>query len=163
MSTTRILIDVPLEPAIGGRFQPTGFPDLGAAEFDRPDGAGGWVKSMLVESTQSMANRLEGMAWDDGAMVPVSVFTGLPYVSVVADGDGRYLTASRTESHRLASAFIKDSQLAGTSMVDEIKNRLGLRDDTPIPARAIAAAFFALDPFCLVHGVFFADSKLPGR
>lgn len=163
MSTTRILIDVPLEPAIGGRFQPTGFPDLGAAEFDRPDGKGGWVKSMLVESTQSMANRLEGMAWDDGVVAPVSVFTGLPYVSVVDAGDRRYLTSSRTESHRLASAFIKDSKLNGTSMVDEIKSRLGLRDDTPIPARSIAAAVFALDPFCLVHGVFFADSKWPGQ
>ncbi len=163
MSTTRILIDVPLEPAIGGRFQPTGFPDLGAAEFDRPDGAGGWVKSMLVESTQSMANRLEGMAWDDGAVAPVGVFNGLSYISVVDTGDGRYLTSSRTESHRLASAFIKDSKLAGTSMVDEIKSRLGLRDDTPIPARSIAAAVFALDPFCLVHGVFFADSKWPGQ
>jgi CRISPR-associated protein Csb1 len=163
MTTSRILFDVALEPAIGSRFQPTGFPDIGAADFDRPDGKGGWVKSVLVESTQSMANRLEGMAWDDGTGAPVDVFAGMPFVRVVDAGDGRYLTSSRTEAHRLASAFVKDSKLAGVSMVDEIKDRLGLRDDTPIPPRSIAAAIFALDPFCLLHGVFFADSKWPGQ
>jgi CRISPR-associated protein Csb1 len=163
MTTSRILFDVALEPAIGSRFQPTGFPDIGAADFDRPDGKGGWVKSVLVESTQSMANRLEGMAWNDGTGAPVDVFAGMPFVRVVDAGDGRYLTSSRTEAHRLASAFVKDSKLAGVSMVDEIKDRLGLRDDTPIPPRSIAAAIFALDPFCLLHGVFFADSKWPGQ
>jgi CRISPR-associated protein Csb1 len=163
MTTSRILFDVALKPAIGSRFQPTGFPDIGAADFDRPDGKGGWEKSVLVESTQSMANRLECMAWDDGVGAPVDVFAGLPYVRVVDASDGRYLTSSRTEAHRLASAFVKDSKLAGVSMVDEIKNRLGLRDDTPIPQRSIASAIFALDPFCLLHGVFFADSKWPGQ
>lgn len=163
MTTSRVLIDVELQPAIGSRFQPTGFPDIGAADFDRPDGNGGWTRSILVESTQSMANRLEGMAWDDGAGEPVALFAGLPYVQVVDAADGRYLTSSRTEAHRLASAFVKDSKLNGTSMLDEIKVRLGLRDDTPIPPRSIAAAVFALDPFCLIHGVFFADSKWPGQ
>jgi CRISPR-associated protein Csb1 len=154
----RLLIDVPLEPAIGSRFQPTGFPDIGHAEFRRPSGE----RSLLVESAQSMANRLEGTAWDDGTDAPLPLFDGLPYVRVVG-ADGRYLTSSRTEAHRLAAAFVKDAKLNGTSMVDEIKRRLGLRDDTPISMRAVAAAVFALDPFCLVHGVFFADSKWPGQ
>ncbi len=167
MTTSRILIDVALEPAIGSRFQPTGFPDIGTAEFDRPtvdaNGTRGWVKSVLVESTQSMANRLEGMAWDSASSEPAGPLKGLPYVRVIANDDGRYLTSSRTEAHRLASAFIKDSKLADTSMVDEIKARLGLRDDTPVPPRDIAAAIFALDPFCLIHGVFFADNRWPGQ
>ena len=167
MTTSRILIDVPLSPAIGSRFQPTGFPDIGAADFKRPvvdpDGTRRWVDSVLVESTQSMANRLEGMAWDAAENAPVGVFAGLPYLRVVDAGDGRYLTSSRVEAHRLASAFVKDSKLDGVSMVDVIKQRLGLRDDTPIPQRQIAAAIFALDPFCLIHGVFFADNRWPGQ
>ena len=62
MTNARLLLDVALEPAIGTRFQPTGFPDIGAAEFERPvrngDGVPTWERSLLVESAQSMANRL---------------------------------------------------------------------------------------------------------
>ena len=159
----RLLLDVPLQPTIGSRFQPTGFPDIGAAEFLRPlpDGAPP-ERCVLVESAQSMANRLEGTAWDDGEDAPVALFHGLPFVRVVNE-DGRYLTSSRTEAHRLASAFVKDAKLDGTEMRTVIKERLGLQDDTPTPLRQVASAVFALDPFCLVHGVFFADGKWPGQ
>lgn len=163
MTATRLLLDVPLAPAIGSRFQPTGFPDIGAADFKRPTGADTTVECLLVESAQSMANHLEGTAWDVASNGPHGVLSGLPYVRVVADDDGRFLTSSRLEAHRLASAFVKDSTLDGQSMVDVIRDRLGLRDDTPIPPRQIAAAVFALDPLCLVHGVFFADSAWPGQ
>lgn len=158
MTPNRILIDVPLEPAIGSRFQPTGFPDLGHAEFQRPDGE----NCLLVESAQSMANRLEGALWDDADQKPDPALEGLPYVRVLS-ADGSFLTASRTEAHRLASAFIKDSMLDGTSMVDVIKSRLKLVADSPLDHRVIAAEIFRLDPLCLIHGVFFADSKWPGQ
>ncbi len=165
--TNRIMLDVPMRPAIGTRFQPTGFPDLGAAEFDRPstddNGAPIWERALLVESAQSMANRLEGVAWDDGDNRPVDLFTGLPYVRVVHADTGEYLTSSRTEAHRLASALIKDATLDSTSMKTVVAERLGLRDDRPIPPRAIARAVLALDPFCLIHGVFFADRGWPGQ
>jgi CRISPR-associated protein Csb1 len=84
-------------------------------------------------------------------------------VQVVAADDGRYLTSSRTESHRLASAFVKQSDLDGQTMTTVIKDRLGLRDDTPLAPRQIARAVFALDPLCLIHGVFFADTLWPGQ
>lgn len=42
-------------------------------------------------------------------------------------------------------------------MKQVIRERLGLRDDTPLDHRAIARGVFALDPLCLVHGVFFAE------
>ncbi len=161
--TLRLLLDVPLTPAIGSRFQPTGFPDIGAAEFVRPAPDGPPVRCLLVESAQSMANRLESMAWDEQAQAPVPLFDGLPYVRVVAQDDGRYLTSSRTEAHRLASAFVKEAELGGKSMLEEIRQRLGLRDDTPTPLAQVAAAVFALDPFCLIHGVFFADRAWPGQ
>jgi CRISPR-associated protein Csb1 len=154
----RHLIDVPLAPAIGTRFQPTGFPDIGNAEFQRPGGG----RSLLVESAQSVANRLEGTAWNEAEEAPEALFAGMPYVRVVGS-DGRYLTSSRTEAHRMASAFVKEAKQGGQLMLDVIKDRLGLRDDTPIAMKSIAAAVFALDPFCLLHGVFFADSKWPGQ
>lgn len=158
----RQLIDVELVPVIGSRFQPTGFPDIGPARFDRPtrngDGRPGRPEpALLVESAQSMANHLEAVGWDRGAQQSVPQLAGLPYVRVVAQ-DGRYLTSSRTEAHRLASAFIKDSQLDGTNMKDVIRERLGLRDDTPLAPRDIARAVLALDPLCLIHGVFFAEA-----
>ena len=34
----RLLIQAKLRPIQGTRFQPTGFPDLGAATYDAPDG-----------------------------------------------------------------------------------------------------------------------------
>lgn len=153
----RELFDVELQPAIGSRFQPTGFPDIGAALFKRPDGEG-WVDCLLVESAQSMANRLEAVGWDAANLRPVPELEGLPYVRVVADDDGRYLTSSRTEAHRLASAFVKDARLEGTEMRTVIRDRLELRDDTPLAPRDIARAVFVLDPLCLLHGVFFAES-----
>jgi CRISPR-associated protein Csb1 len=122
-------------------------------------------QALIVESTQSMANHLEATAWDRSEQQPVDTFQGLPYVRVIAADDDRYLTSSRTEAHRLASAFVKHSTLDGTDMTQVIKERLKLRDDTPFTHRDIAQAVFALDPFCLIHGVFFADKPTvwPGQ
>lgn len=164
MSPSRIIVRAQLEPLAGSRFQPTGFPDLGAAIFERPLAEGGTQRCLLVESNQSMANRLEGMAWNPSAQAPVSLLADLPWVRVSAADDGRYLTSSRTEAHRLASAFVKSSTTAaGTDMVKEIHSRLALRDDTPLAPAAIAKAIFELDPLCLIHGVFFADKEWPGQ
>ena len=57
-----LLFEIPLKVRQGHRFQPTGFPDLGAAEFETSSG-----RSLLVESAQSMANRLEAVCWDENA------------------------------------------------------------------------------------------------
>lgn len=155
---SRQLFDVDLRPVNGSRFQPTGFPDIGAATFQRFDPEeGGWVDSLVIESAQSMANRLEGTAWDDATDEPNALFDGLPYVRVVHADDGEYLTSSRTEAHRLASAFVKDADLDGANMKTVLREKLGLRDDRPVAPRSIAKAIMALDPFCLVHGVFFAE------
>lgn len=156
---SRQLFDVELHPVNGSRFQPTGFPDIGAATFQRFDpGLNDWVDSLVLESAQSMANRLEGTAWDDATDEPVELFAGLPYVRVVHADDGEYLTSSRTEAHRLASAFVKDADFDGINMKTIIRDRLGLRDDRPVAPRSIAEAVMKLDLFCLVHGVFFAEN-----
>lgn len=170
MTTTtdaRQILDVPLEPALGSRIQPTGFPDLGAATFKKPDGLDDdgqprWREALLVESAQSMANHLEAVGWDRHEQAPAPALRGLPYVEVRAPDD-TYLTSSRTEAHRLASAFVRHSELDGQGMVEFIGDRLGLEDDRPLAARAIARQVFALDPLCLVHGVFFSDKAWPGQ
>jgi CRISPR-associated protein Csb1 len=157
----RTMFTIPLEPALGSRFQPTGFPDLGAALFDRPtrdeEGKLRWEKSLLVESPQSMANHLEATCWDPATTAPVASLAPLPWVRVV-NGEGDFISSSRLESHRLAASYVKDAKLGPAKMKDVIRERLGLRDNVPLAPRAIAAAVFRLDPLCLLHGVFFAES-----
>lgn len=160
----REMYTIDLRAVPSDRFQPTGFPDLGAAKFEKPVGSSEWIDAILVESAQSMANRFEAVGWDEARQEPAPPLRDLPWIKVVADGDGRYLTSSRTEAHRLASAFVKESESAdGEDMITKLGHLLELSDDTPLSASRIAAAIFALDPLCLVHGVFFADKKWPGQ
>ena len=148
-----------LAPIAGTRFQPTGFPDLGAATYASPtDGR----RLLLVESAQSMANRLEEQLWDRAANTPTAIVAGIPYVEVF-DADGQYLTSSRTESHRLASAYIKAAWFDGTSGLDLIRKRMNLEKQRPIDHAAVIRSVFDLDPLCLIHGVFFADENWFGQ
>ncbi|WP_201789144.1 type I-U CRISPR-associated protein Cas7 [Scytonema hofmannii] len=54
---SRLLIEAELIPLQGTRFQPTGFPDLDAATYTLPGKEK--TEMLLVESAQSVANRLE--------------------------------------------------------------------------------------------------------
>ncbi|MDQ1248066.1 MAG: type CRISPR-associated protein Csb1/Cas7u [Actinomycetota bacterium] len=162
-STTTIrrhAFEVELEPLLGSTFQPTGFPDLGAATFDRPvpGSPGTTTRCMIVESVQSMANRLEATGWDDGAHTPVEAITGLPYVEVRSPA-GEFLTSSRLEPHRLFSAYVRDAQWNGRLGDQVLVERLGLAPDVPLDYQAMAAAVMAMDPLSLLHGVFFAGSS----
>src|SRR5438067_1120536 len=92
----RVLIEADLKPVAGTRIQPTGFPDLGPAVYDAPGDNGGTVPTLLVESAQSMANRLEAVCWDEATDDLVSELKGLPYVRVklAGLGDGTDTTTS---------------------------------------------------------------------
>lgn len=160
--TSRLGYDAQLAPVLGSTFQPTGFPDVGAATFTRFD-RGEPVAALLVESVQSMANRLEATAWDAATDEPVAEVAGLPHVWVVRAGTGEFLTGSRLEAHRLASPFVHTATLDGRPMFEVIRERLGLAADTPLNRRAMAAAVAKLDPFCLLHGVFFAQKGWLGQ
>jgi CRISPR-associated protein Csb1 len=154
----RLLIEADLQPIQGTRFQPTGFPDLGAATYTLHDG----TEMLLVESAQSMANRLEEVCWDRGTNEPVIELQELPYVQVKIGN--KFLTSSWLESHRLASAFIKDSDNANNkNMVQFFCEEFGLRKNKPLDWMLIHKKIFSLDPMCLLHGVFFADKKWPGQ
>jgi CRISPR-associated protein Csb1 len=158
MTAQRTVLEVDLEPVAGRRFQPTGFPDLGAAEFDSADGS----KALLVESAQSMANRLEATTWDTARDDQPEVLSALPYVRIVSPGpEGAFLSSSRLEAHRLASAYVMKGKVGSEDGVKWMLARLGLVAGRPLDYRAVARACFALDPVSLVHGVFFAVKDWP--
>jgi CRISPR-associated protein Csb1 len=156
MNAHRTILQADLTPLAGSRLQPTGFPDLGAAEFETADG----TKALIVESAQSMANRLEATTWDEARADQVEEFAMLPYVRIV-NPDGEFLSSSRLEAHRLASAYIMEGKIDGSSAKDWMAQRLGLAKGRPLDYRAVARACFALDPVSLVHGVFFARPEWP--
>lgn len=149
----RLLFAIPLRPLQGQRFQPTGFPGLGAATFQTGSGL-----SLLVESAQSMANRLELAGWDlaNNALVPT--LDGLSHV--VVKRKGQFLTDTVLEAHRLNSPYL----LAGKdkSFLDTLKAELGGLEAGPIDRRKLAETLLKYDIGSLLHGVFLAKSELAG-
>jgi len=97
----RLLMEAELKPLQGHRFQPTGFADLGPARYTLADG----TEMLLVESAQSVANRMELASWDEANDNLISELNGLPYIQVVSQ-DKKPLTNSVLEAHRINSPYI---------------------------------------------------------
>lgn len=177
-SAPRILIEADLWPVQGERFQPTGFPDLGAAVYRLPDG----TEKLLVESPQSMANRLEAVCWSDADDDLVPELRGLPYVRIDL---GRFgVTSTILEFHRLNTPYLWE--LDGDSRRDEFQQAVyqylgvegrrpggrrreqaepaeGERAEVPgvVDERRLAMLCLRYDPNSIVHGVFL--EKIAGR
>ena len=151
----RLLLEARLQPVQGSRFQPTGFPNLGPAEYTAPDG----VRTVLVESAQSMANRLEAVCWDDNTDDWVAPLRGLPLVKVV-DQQGQPLTNSVLEAHRLNSPYILESK--DKQFFDMLKERLAGMERGRVEQRELALVLLKYDVNALLHGVFLAKSNLAG-
>lgn len=160
--SNRTVYRMKLNPIIGTRFQPTGFPDLGPALFQSPGSDGEWIESLHVESPQSMANHLEAMTWDDGAHDQIAALEGLPYVRVTSP-EGEFLTSSRLEAHRLASAYVMEGTVKGTKLSGEewMGAAFELHAGRPLNHQRIADRIFHWDPVSLIHGVFFARKSWP--
>jgi CRISPR-associated protein Csb1 len=158
---SRLILKATLKPVAGSSFQPTGFPDLGPAEFERPRADGQPPeKALLVESVQSMANRLEDVGWDGTTQKPVKQIASLPYVEVrEKGGDRRFLTSSRLEPHRLAGAYIRSSAIDGSRGDAWLAERAGVQNGPPLDWRSLYRFLFHLDPLCLIHGVFFSSPE----
>lgn len=125
----RALIKVALKPVAGSRIQPTGFPDLGPALYEAPDGNGGTIPTLLVESAQSMANRLEAVCWDEATDDTASDLKGLPFIRVnlAGLGNGGDTTSSLLEFHRLNSPYIMNAVTSdGDLFADVLRRQLGL-------------------------------------
>ncbi len=154
-SAPRLLLEARLQPLQGTRFQPTGFPDLGAATYKGPDGG----DILLVESAQSMANRLEDVCWDgmsDDWIVPLR---GLPLVKV-NDIDGNPLTNSVLEAHRLNSPYILESK--DNTVLEMLQSELAGMEEGMVDIRKLAATLLRMDANAVLHGVFLAKQSLAG-
>jgi len=149
----RLLFAVPLEPLQGHRFQPTGFPGLGAATFQTQHGT-----SLLVESAQSMANRLELTVWDEATNDLKTQLQGLSHVRVLRKGD--FLTDTILDSHRINSPYLlmgKDQ-----TFFNKLKEELGGLAEGPIDRRKLFEALMKYDIGSLLHGAFLAKKELAG-
>jgi len=146
---SRLLFEIVLRPLQGQRLQPTGFPNLGAAEFTLPSGR----TALLVESAQSMANRLESVIWDDAANDLVEPLRGMPYVRTSIDGT---TTDSIREAHRLNSPYL-------AAIHPQIRDLAAIKTDGPnaVDRRKLAAAVFRYDPNSIIHGIFL--EKITGQ
>jgi CRISPR-associated protein Csb1 len=145
----RILLEAELRPAQGERFQPTGFADLGAAQFTRPDG----TDMLLVESAQSVANRLERTCLDGDGPDVAEELSGLPYVAATLSGaENLVRTSSLVEAHRIGSPYF----LLNKKFKEQLAKEMKYNPKRPLDWKAIYATLFRYDPNSLLHGVFLA-------
>ena len=151
----RLLIEAKLKPIAGTRFQPTGFPDLGPATYSLHDG----TPMLLVESAQSMANRLESVCWDAAKGDLVAPLNGLPYVAAV-NGEGKTLTNSILEAHRLNSPYILEGK--DKSFLEILRKELAIGETGPIDLGLLAKALLKYDVNSLLHGIFLAKDSIAG-
>ena len=148
---SRLLIEAELKPVQGDRFQPTGFPDLGAATYKNPNG----IPMLLIESAQSMANRLEAVCWDEANDEIIELLKGLPHV--VVDLGNNQKTSSIQEAHRLNSSYIISDANLKKAITDEVGNK----DTGPLNIRKLSSAVYKHDVCSVLHGVFL--EKIAGR
>jgi len=149
----RLLFAISLAPLQGCRFQPTGFPGLGAATFQTRDGA-----CLLVESVQSMANRLELTIWDEARQDLKPDLAGLSHVRVLRNGG--FLTDTILESHRLNSPYLLEG--SDKSFFDTLKSDFGLLETGPVNRARLAGVLLKYDIGSLLHGIFLAKKELAG-
>lgn len=148
----RLLVEVNLKPLQGTRFQPTGFPDLGASTYQAADS----TSMLLVESAQSMANRMEAVCWDEANGDWTQALKGLPFIHVI-DKNGKPLTNSILESHRINSPYILESKFN-----DQLKSELGDMEHKRVDLQLLAKILLKYDINSLLHGVFLAKKDLAG-
>jgi len=148
-SPARYLLAAELKPLQGQKFQPTGFPDVGAGVFKTPANQ----EFLAVESHQSVANRLESAIWDDVTQDLIAPAKGLSYVKVVDEGNA-FLTASVLEAHRLNSVYVEKSKLGETLFSDVLKHEIGFDANRPFSRDQLVKVLLKYDIGCLLHGVF---------
>jgi len=152
VNARRLLMQCELKPIQTDRFQPTGCADIGAATYTLPDEHG--TRMLLVESAQSVANRLEAtIIGPDGGVIPE--LKGLPFVRVQLTGEADGATTSLVEAHRINSPFIISDAAFQERFIKEAEYQEGRAPNWP----RIVATVFRYDPNSVLHGCFLANLK----
>lgn len=141
----RLLLEARLKPLQGHRFQPTGFADLGPARYTLPDG----TDMLLVESAQSVANRMELACWDADEQGLIPELTGLPYLKIV-DAKGVQISNSLLEAHRINSEYARAFHGAFATEIGYIK-------DGRVDWKQFHTGLLKYDPNSLIHGCFLEE------
>ncbi|RIK62291.1 MAG: type I-U CRISPR-associated protein Cas7 [Planctomycetota bacterium] len=170
----RLLMEAKLKPLQGHRFQSTGFADLGPARYTVPQRRKGgadddWenVEMLLVESAQSVANRMELACWDAVAQDLIAELRGLPYIKIVGPDDG-HLSNSLLEAHRINSEYVmKEAQrvlmtngtrnVAAKPFNEEFAAEIDYQKDGRVDWKKFHAGLLKYDPNSLVHGCFLEE------
>ena len=87
-----------------------------------------------------------------------SCIRGLAYVRV--EKDGKYLTSSIVEAHRLNSPYLLEGK--DKTFFNKIKDELGGLEEGPIDRKKLAEVLLKYDVGSLIHGVFLAKKDLAG-
>lgn len=159
----RLLMQAKLKPLQGHRFQPTGFADLGPARYTLPDG----TEMLLVESVQSVANRMELTCWDSAAQDLMTELRGLPYIKIV-DGNKQHLSNSLLEAHRINSEYVmKESRrvsnsngqrtVATRTFNEDFAAEIGYEKNGRVDWKKFHTGLLKYDPNSLIHGCFMEE------
>lgn len=161
----RLLMEVDLKPLQGERFQPTGFPNLGPARYTAPDG----TERILVESPQSVANRLELTCWDSAEQDLIPNLRGLPYIRIL-DAEEKRVSNSLLEAHRINSEYIMEKkkswrvhrengklQSEKDTFNEQFAQEIEFQKDGRVNWRKFRDALLKYDPNSLLHGCFLEE------
>lgn len=180
-----LVLTATLEPIVGDRFQPAGFPEIGHVIYKAPRKDGSTENVCIVDSAASMANHLESVC-QRGAhdLDLVEELSGMPYIRCVtgdlADGgklpmeQREVVVTSLTEGHRIASSYFLDGvalKSDGAKGEGKFEGELITRFGIVLPGSSKAhppaekwwnvfKTIFEIDPNSLVHGVLFPQWQI---
>jgi CRISPR-associated protein Csb1 len=174
-----LVLTATLEPIVGDRFQPAGFPEIGHVIYKAPRKDGSTENVCIVDSAASMANHLESVCQRGPHDLDlVDDLVNMPYIRCVTGDldDGKLLSDMRevvvtslTEGHRIASTYFLDGvplneegSKTSTNLEGDLVNWFGIvlpgsskAHPPPDMWWSVFKTIFEVDPNSLVHGVFF--------
>ena len=108
---------------------------------------------ILLETSQSVANRLEHTCLENNGPEIKKELSGLPYVRVRLAGASQSVTSSLIEAHRLNSPFI----ISDAGFKDTFVKLAEYGKNKPLDWNKMSRAIFYFDPNSLLHGLFMAN------
>ena len=137
---SRIIIEASLKP-IFSTIQPASFPDVGHSLYVEPLSN---QQCLIVDTSQSVANYLEAVSWNDLEQKLVKTLTELPYIELINKVTGKVVASSLTLNHRLGSGYL--------ALHKESPFKKILSED--IAHNGLYPTLFKYDPNSIVHGCF---------